>query len=149
MGWNLAVWGRSTLGQPIPGKTRAGWRFKPCRQLGPAGQPAREAEEVSGDVGRPIKSTSMADSRLRPLATRSREETLARPGGDDGSPGGLPRRQEGDRAARRVVASSSMVGMAGKGAGRRICMKAVASSTSGLQGPRLRHPRVKQKGRVS
>jgi hypothetical protein len=77
----------------------------------------------------------MADSHLPPLATGSRDETLAQPGGDGGSPGGLPRRREGDGAARCSTGASEMVGIDELSVRMKICATAVEELDWGLQGP--------------
>jgi hypothetical protein len=89
---------------------------------------------VSGGVGRPIKSTSTADSRLPPLATGSRAETLTWPGGNGGSPGGFPRRRRGDGAARHSMTSSTRCGTSALDVGMQICTLAVRRIPSVLPG---------------
>jgi hypothetical protein len=80
------------------------------RQLGSDGQPVREAEGVSGGVGRPIKSTLMADGRLPPLAAGKQGRNHNGAGKDGGSPRAPLGGWEGDKEARRGRASSTVGG---------------------------------------
>jgi hypothetical protein len=119
-----------------------------ARRAGPAGQPPWLAKTVPSDPDHRIKFRSTVNGRRLPPAMGNTAETLARARGTGGSPEGLPQRQGPAEVTRKSTASSERVGSVGKGAGLQICATAVASFSSGLQGPRLRCPWTRREGGV-